>query len=161
MAVSSAPPTLAFAPGRHNDGRKKDTLVNIEATRQFVVNMVTEATAERMNDTATEFPPGMSEFERAGLTPVASQQVSAPRVAESPINFECELYDIIHVGPDALGGAAIVIGEVVLIHVDDAILTEGKVDPARLSAIGRLGGMEYTTTRDRFTMVRKKYRPES
>jgi flavin reductase (DIM6/NTAB) family NADH-FMN oxidoreductase RutF len=160
MAVSSSPPTLAFAPGRHEDGTKKDTLLNIEETRQFVVNVVTEATAERMNETATEFPRGASEFERAGLTAAASERVSAPRVSESPIHFECELYDIIPVGADEVGGAAIVIGEIVLIHVDDSILDGGKVDPARLAAIGRLGGMEYATTRDRFTMVRKQYRPE-
>jgi len=160
MAVSSSPPTLAFAPGRHGDGSKKDTQVNIEETRQFVINVVTEATAERMNETATEFPRGVSEFEQAGLATAPSQLVTPPRVAESPVSFECELYDIIPVGPDALGGAAIVIGEVVLIHVDDSVLADGKVDAGRLAAIGRLGGMEYATTRDRFTMIRKKYRPE-
>jgi len=160
MAVSASPPTLCFAPGRRADGAKKDTLVNIENTRQFVVNVVGEDTAEPMNETATDYPPEMSEFERAGLTALPSERVTAPRVGESPINFECELYDVIPIGPDGAGGASIVIGEIVLIHVDERVLTDGKVDPARLRAIGRLGGMEYSYTRDRFTMLRKKYRPE-
>lgn len=160
-AIASNPPTLCFAPGRRTaDGGKKDTLRNVEETGEFVVNVVTEALAEKMNRTATDFPFGVSEFSEVGLTPAPSQQLRVPRVAESPVSFECRRRDIIHVGRDGVGGAALVIGEIVMIHVDDAVLNEGKVDPDRLAAVGRMGGMEYTRTRDRFTMVREKYSPK-
>ena len=157
MAISADPPTLAFAPGRRSrDGGKKDTLRNIEETGEFVVNVVGEDLAEEMNETATDYPDEVSEFVEAGLTPVPGDVVRAPRVAESPVNFECRKYDIIPVGPDGTGGAALVIGEVVRIHIDERVLREGKIDPELLRPIGRLGGMEYTRTRDRFVMVRKK-----
>jgi flavin reductase (DIM6/NTAB) family NADH-FMN oxidoreductase RutF len=159
-AISSVPPTLVFVPGRRDDtGGKKDTLLNIEATGDFVVNVVTEELADRMNRTATDYPHGVSEFEKAGLTPAPAERVKAPRLKESPVHFECERYDIIHVGVDAVGGGALVIGRIVVIHVDESILTNGKVDYDLFHPIGRLGGMEYARTRDRFTMVRKKYTP--
>jgi flavin reductase (DIM6/NTAB) family NADH-FMN oxidoreductase RutF len=153
-AISTVPPTLCFVPGRREDtGGKKDTLLNIEATGDFVVNVVTEELALAMNETATDFPQGVSEFEQAGLTPAPSERVKAPRLKESPVHFECERHDIIHVGADAVGGGSIVIGRIVLLHVDDAVIRDGRVE--------RLGGMDYARTRDRFSMARKKYRPGS
>ncbi|HEX5132325.1 MAG TPA: flavin reductase family protein [Candidatus Krumholzibacteria bacterium] len=160
-AISTDPPTLCFAPGRHGNGAKKDTLLNIEATGEFVVNLVPEELAEAMNVTATEYPHGVSEFSEAGLTPLASERVKVPRVAESPIQFECERYQIVQVGPDGAGGAALVIGKILLLHVDDALLTNGKVDYDRYHPLGRLGGMEYSRTRDHFVMLRKKYTPKA
>jgi flavin reductase (DIM6/NTAB) family NADH-FMN oxidoreductase RutF len=160
-AISSVPPTLCFVPGRREDtGGKKDTLLNIEATGDFVINVVTEDLAEAMNETATDFPHGMSEFDAAGLTPAPSERVKAPRLKESPVNFECVRYEIIHIGPEGAGGGSLVIGRVVLLHVDESILTNGKVDYERYHPVGRLGGMDYSKTRDRFTMVRKKYAPK-
>jgi flavin reductase (DIM6/NTAB) family NADH-FMN oxidoreductase RutF len=160
-AISTEPPTLCFAPGRHGAaGGKKDTLVNIEATGDFVVNVVPDHLAEQMNDTATEFPHGVSEFAEAGVTPAPAERVKAPRVAESPIHFECERYQIVEVGPDGPGGGSLVIGRIVLLHVDDRILTDGKVDYQHYHPLGRLGGMEYSRTRDRFTLLRKKYIPK-
>lgn len=160
-AITTNPPTLCFAPGRRtNGGGKKDTLRNIEATGEFVVNVVTEALAEKMNRTATDFPSGVSEFDEVGLTATPSQLLGAPRVAESPVSFECRRYDVVHIGPSGVGGGALVIGEIVMIHVDESIVSDGKIDPERLAAVGRLGGMEYTRTRDRFTMVREKYSPK-
>jgi flavin reductase (DIM6/NTAB) family NADH-FMN oxidoreductase RutF len=153
--VSADPPTVCFAPGRRPDGSKKDTLRNVEETREFVVNMVNETLAEAMNITATEYPYGVDEFVEAGLVTAQSERVAPPRVADSPVSFECELRDVIHLGRDG-GGSALVIGEVVLIHVSDEVLVDGKVDPARLQAVGRMGAMDYTTTRDRFTIVRRK-----
>jgi flavin reductase (DIM6/NTAB) family NADH-FMN oxidoreductase RutF len=161
-AISSVPPTLCFVPGRRDDtGGKKDTLLNIEATGDFVVNVVTEELAQAMNDTATDFPYGISEFERAGLTPAPAERVKAPRLKESPVHFECERYDIIHIGADGVGGGSLVIGRIVLLHVDDAVIRDGRVDYDLYHPIGRLGGMDYARTRDRFSMVRKKYTPES
>ena len=160
-AISTEPPTLCFAPGWDSvRNAKKDTLLNIETTGDFVVNVVPEQLAEQMNDTATEFPRGISEFAQAGLTPVPSERVRAPRVAESPIHFECQRYEIVHVGPDGPGGGWLVIGKIVLLHVDDSVLTSGKVDYERFHPVGRLGGMEYSRTRDRFVMPRKKYTPK-
>lgn len=157
--VSSNPPAICFVTSRQDDGTKKGTLLNIEATGHFVVNFVPEELAEVMNITATEYPHGISEFEKAGLTPERSERVGAPRLKESPIHFECELLESMHVGVEDVGGGTIVVGRIVLIHVDESILTNGKVDYELYHPIGRLGGMEYARTRDRFTMVRKKYVP--
>lgn len=159
-AISTEPPTLCFAPGWDSvRNTKKDTLLNIEAHGQFVVNVVPVELAQQMNDTATEFPRGMSEFDEAGLTPAPSQRVSVPRVKESPVHFECERYDVVHIGPDGPGGGWLVIGRILLLHVDDSILTNGKVDYDRFHALGRLGGMEYAAVQERFAMLRKKYTP--
>jgi flavin reductase (DIM6/NTAB) family NADH-FMN oxidoreductase RutF len=159
--VSSKPPAILFVCSRQEDGSKKDTLVNIEETGQFVVNLVPESLAEPMNITATEYPHGISEFEKAGLTPIASDRVTPPRLKESPVSFECERYELMQVGADEVGSGTIIVGRIVMIHVDDAILKDGKVDYDLFHPIGRMGGMEYSRTRDRFTMVRKKYTPES
>jgi flavin reductase (DIM6/NTAB) family NADH-FMN oxidoreductase RutF len=159
--VSSSPPALLFVTSRHDDGRKKDTLLNVEATKQFVVNVVPDSLAEAMNITATDYPHGISEFEKAGLTAARSERVAPPRLKESPVNFECELHDTMHVGADGAGGGTIVVGRILLIHVDESILTNGKVDYDLFHPLGRLGGMDYARTRDRFTMVRKKYVPDA
>jgi flavin reductase (DIM6/NTAB) family NADH-FMN oxidoreductase RutF len=157
--VGSNPPALLFVCSREKGGRKKDTLVNVEETGQYVINTVPEALAERMNITATEYPHGVSEFEKAGLTPAPSQRVLPPRLAESPISFECELHDLMHVGGDEEGAGTIIVGRIVLVHADDSVLKDGKLDYELYHPIGRMGGMEYTRTRDRFTMLRKKYTP--
>jgi flavin reductase (DIM6/NTAB) family NADH-FMN oxidoreductase RutF len=155
--VTSDPPSVLFCPGRHGaGGSKKDTLSNVEATGEFVVNVVTEALAQRMNDTAIDFPPEVDEFEVAGLTAAPSQVVSAPRVAESPVSLECRRLDVFHVGPEGPGGGAIVVGEIVMIHIDDAVVADGKVDAGLLGPIARLGGMEYTKLGERFVMPRRK-----
>jgi flavin reductase (DIM6/NTAB) family NADH-FMN oxidoreductase RutF len=156
--VASAPPSVLFCPGRRGEaGGKKDTLRNVEETGEFVVNVVTEELAERMNETATDYPPEIDEFAAAGLTPAPSRLVRPPRVAESPVNFECRRLEVFHIGAEGAGGAAIVVGEIVMIHVDDRVLREGKVDPERLRPVARLGGMEYTKLGECFTMVRKRY----
>jgi len=155
--VTSNPPSVLFCPGlRTSDGSKKDTLANVEATGEFVVNVVTESLAQRMIDTATDFPPGVDEFEVAGLTPTPCDIVSAPRVAESPVSFECRRLDVFHVGPDDDTGGDIVVGEIVMIHVDDAVVADGKVDAGLLDPVARLGGMEYTKLGERFAMPRRK-----
>jgi flavin reductase (DIM6/NTAB) family NADH-FMN oxidoreductase RutF len=150
-----------FVASRHEDGRKKDTLLNVEATGQFVVNVVPESLAEAMNITATEYPHGVSEFEKAGLTPAPAERVRPPRLKESPVHFECERHELLHVGVDGPGGGTIVVGRILLIHVDESILKDGKVDYELYHPVGRLGGMEYSRTRDRFTLIRKKYTPGS
>jgi flavin reductase (DIM6/NTAB) family NADH-FMN oxidoreductase RutF len=153
-AITADPPTVCFAPARRPGGVKKDTLANVEATGEFVVNIVTEEQSKAMNETATDYPPEFDEFERAGLSAVASDIVAAPRVGGSPVNMECKLQNTIPVGN---GGSVLVIGEVLLFHVDERVLKDGKVDAGLLKAIGRLGGDEYTRTSERFVLVRKHF----
>ena len=152
--VSANPPVIAFSPTvRPTDGRQKDTLNNIEATREFVVNIVSEEFAEKMNICSGEYPPEVDEFEVSGLTPVASDLVKPPRVAESKVNMECRLVQVVRVSEKPLGGS-IVLGEIVRFHIEDALFEDFRIDPDKLRAIGRMGGNGYTRTRDRFEMIR-------
>ena len=156
-AVSANPPHLVFSPMiRSTDGRTKDTLNNIRHAREFVVNVVTEDLAEAMNITSGEYQASVDEFELAGLTPAPSAAIRAPRVAESPVNFECWLADLLPLGePGALGTATLVIGKVAHIHVDDSVLFDGdKIDLEKLKPVGRLAGTSYTRVTDLFDMVR-------
>lgn len=156
-AVSSRPPIVAFTASVRSTGLgQKDTLRNIRATGEFVVNIVTEPLAEAMNLTSTEFPPEVDEFQAAGLTADPSTAVTPPRVAESPIHFECRLHQIIEVGAEP-GGGALILGRVVHIHVDPSVLLgEDKIDIGRLRPIGRLAGAGYCRTGDTFEMIRPK-----
>lgn len=152
--VGANPPSVVFSPVNNRHGEKKDTLKNIEANGQFVVNVVSRALAERMNQTAYEYGYEVSEFEQAGLTSAASERVAPPRVADAPVAMECELMQVVPVGEGALA-ANLVIGRIVMMHLaDDACNAEGVVDPAVLDTVGRMGGADYSTTRDRFEMPR-------
>jgi len=161
-AVCADPPLLAFAPGlrrpKHPDvihGEPKDTLRNVRETKEFVVNMVTYELAEAMNLTSGEYDASVNEFELAKLTPQPSKIVRAPRVAESPVSFECKLHQILDFSP-APTGSSLVIGKIVSIHIDDTNLKEGKLDRNSLDLIGRMGGIQYARTTQRFEMVRPK-----
>lgn len=156
--VTSDPPTILFCPTRKGpEGVRKDTLTNIQETGEFVVNMVTEEIAEPMNETATEFPAGIDEFKESGLTPVPAQIVKAPLVKESPIHFECKLNQIIEIGKAQAGGGFIVVGEIVLFHIDDKLYNNGRIDIDGLKPVGRLAGAEYTKMGERFNLFRKPY----
>lgn len=150
--ICSRPAALMFSPVNRPDGSKKDTVLNVEANRQFVVNVVPFQLAERMFKTSGDFDFEESEFEIAGLTPQPCKRVTPPRVAESPIQFECELIQIVPVGEGALA-ANVVIGKILLIHIDDAVLNQaGKIDPQLVDTIGRMGGRDYCRTRERFSL---------
>src|SRR5579875_1669739 len=150
-AVCGNPPVVSFASGvRHPP---KDTLANVRATGEFVVNIVTEEIAEKMSLTSGEYPADVDEFEISGLTPVPSDVVKPPYVRESPINMECRLLQIVEVSNRVLGGS-LVLGEVIRFHIDPAITSEFRVDAEKLRAIGRMGGNEYTRTSCRFEMIR-------
>jgi flavin reductase (DIM6/NTAB) family NADH-FMN oxidoreductase RutF len=154
--ISANPPVICFSPMiRGSDGTRKDTLRNVEATEEFVVNVVSEEFAEKMNICSVEFPPEVDEFEMSGLTPVASDLVKPARVRESHISMECRLVQIVEVSSKPLGGS-LVIGEVLRFHVDDALFESYKIDPDKLHAIGRMGGPTYARTTDLFDMVRPK-----
>ncbi|MBV8904228.1 MAG: flavin reductase family protein [Acidobacteriia bacterium] len=150
-AVCGNPPVVSFASGvRHPP---KDTLENVRATGEFVVNIVTEEMAEKMNLTSGEYPADVDEFSVAGLTPCPSKLVKPPCVMESPINMECRLLQIVEVSRRPLGGS-LVLGEVVRFHVDSGITHNFRIDAEKLRAIGRMGGNEYTRTSCRFEMIR-------
>jgi flavin reductase (DIM6/NTAB) family NADH-FMN oxidoreductase RutF len=145
------PPIVGFSP---NNNPPKDSLVNARETGEFVVNIVTEDIAEKMNLTSGRYPPDVDEFQVSKLTPVPSVIVKAPRVLESPINMECKVMQIIDLStrPEA---NSLVLGQVVFFHVDDAVLDErGRIDPLKLRALGRLGGTAYCRTTDLLHMTR-------
>jgi flavin reductase (DIM6/NTAB) family NADH-FMN oxidoreductase RutF len=152
-AVCANPPVVSFASGVRVPA--KDTLANVRATAEFVVNIVTEDIAEQMNLTSGEYPAGFDEFAISGLTPVPSALVKPPRVRESPVNMECKLLQIVDISTRPLGGS-LVIGEVVRFHVDPEITDNLRIDAGKLRAIGRMGGNEYTRTRCRFEMIRPR-----
>jgi flavin reductase (DIM6/NTAB) family NADH-FMN oxidoreductase RutF len=161
--ASAKPPVLCFAPAFARDletpdskrGRPKDTLVNIRATKEFVVNIVSRSLAEKMNQTSAEYPPEISEFEAAGLTPINSLLVRPPCVGESLVNMECRLYQLIEIGTEPMGGT-LVLGEILGINLDESVYKEGQIDMEILDPIGRLGGSYYSTIKDRFEIKRPK-----
>jgi len=155
--VCANPPTVVFCPMiRSTDKEQKDTLNNIKANGEFVVNFVTEGLAEAMNLSSQETFPDVDEFKLAGLTPAPSVAVKVPRVAESPIHFECKLTQIVEIGNNP-GGGSVVIGEVVHLQVDDGILLgEDKIDLAAFRPIGRLAGGDYVRMTDLFNLERPK-----
>ena len=147
-AFNYVPPIIGFC----SQGRK-DSLANVEATGEFVWNLVTEPLAQAMNLSCSALPPDESEFALAGLTPLACREVSVPRVAESPIAFECRTLQVIRTNPGAPSGGNLVLGAVELIHVDDEVIdARGRLDAARLDLVGRMAGLGYCTTRDRFDL---------
>jgi flavin reductase (DIM6/NTAB) family NADH-FMN oxidoreductase RutF len=169
-AVCAKPPLLAFAPGMRLPkksgaaggepagvpaGQPKDTLRNIRETGEFVINVVTFELAEAMNLTSGEYDSAINEFELAQVASTPSKLVRPQRVAESPVSFECRLHKILDFNPGPEGGS-LVIGEIVSVHVDERHLKEGRIDRNSLDLIGRMGGMQYTRTTQRFEMVRPK-----
>jgi flavin reductase (DIM6/NTAB) family NADH-FMN oxidoreductase RutF len=126
------------------------------ATGEFVVNIVSEEFAAQMNLCSAEVPPDVDEFTLSGLTPLPSELVKPPRVAESKAQMECRLRQIIQVS-DKPGGGSLVLGEVLRFHVLESVLMDGfRIDQEKLNAIGRMGGPTYTRTHDRFEMPRPR-----
>ncbi|MFZ0481129.1 MAG: flavin reductase family protein [Terriglobales bacterium] len=157
---STNPPVVCFcAAVRPGPRPHKDTLSNIEATGEFVVNIVSEDFAEKMNAASVEAPPEIDEFDLVGLTPIASELVKPPRVAESRIHMECRLRQIVHVS-ERPGGGSLILGDVLRFHIQLELLDGYKIDPHQLKAIGRMGGPTYVRTCDRFEMQRPKWNGE-
>lgn len=145
-----SPPTLLFV-----SVGQKDTIRNIQQTREFVINVADLPFAEQMNLSSTKAPYGVSEFDLAGVTPVPGELVAAPRVAEAPVSMECRLTDVVPVGDDP---SYLVLGEVLLFHIAERVLdARGTADPDALAAIARMGGNVYCTTDERFEMARPSY----
>jgi flavin reductase (DIM6/NTAB) family NADH-FMN oxidoreductase RutF len=150
--VCGNPPVILFCPTVRRTGGAKDTLANIETTREFVIATVTADIAEPMNRCAAELPHGQSEFDFSGLTPRPATLVRPLLVAESPVNIECRLRQVMHFG-DGPGSGNVVFGDILAIHIDEALLdTEGFVDPHKLSTVGRLGGSWYCNVTEPYEM---------
>ena len=154
QGVTSNPPVLMFVPVNTRDGRKKDTVVNIESVPEFVVNLVPFSLAEPMNKTAALLPHGESEFSAFAIEPKASLTVKPPRVALAPVAFECRLHSIVPIGEGPLA-ANVIFGRIQHLHVADSVLGEdGEPDPRKLDLVGRMGGELYTRTADLFSIKR-------
>ncbi len=143
-AVGSNPPMVIFSPARSGrDNTTKHTLDNVEATKEVVINIVNFPIVEQMSLASSPYPKGVNEFIKAGLTPVASEIVKPFRVKESIVSMECIVRDVIHTG-DKGGAGNIVLCEIVLMHIDDAILdADGKMDPYKMDLVARMGGEYY------------------
>lgn len=141
-AGGANPPSVVYCPVLRPDGTAKDSLANVEATGEFVVNMVTCDLADRMNVTASEFAPDVDEFEVSGLTPLTSRLVRPPRIAESRVHLECRVAQIVRLGKGP-SGTVYVIGVVEMLHVDRALWKDGDFVAADFRGLGRLGGREY------------------
>ena len=158
-AVANDPPTIVFSSSRTAGRKTKDTLRNVEETGEFVVNVVVDDIADAMNKTSAEFPDDVDEFAIAGLTAIPSDLVKAPRVAESPVNMECKLEQVVTIG-DPDHGNGLVIGTILLMHVRDDIIDGHRINHANLKPTGRLAGNMYCYTADTYELVRPVYDPE-
>lgn len=142
---SSNPPILVFSPARRvRNNTTKHTLINCEETRQVVINVVNYDIVQQMSLSSTEYPDGVNEFEKAGLTPIPSDIVKPYRVAESPVQFECKVNEIIALGTEG-GAGNMIICQVVKIHINEEVLDEnGTIDPVKIDLVSRLGGNWYS-----------------
>ncbi|TDP60885.1 flavin reductase family protein [Flavobacterium dankookense] len=148
------PPHVMFSTRRDND-KNKDTLNNVLATKQFVVNMVTEDTVEQMNTTSQSIPADESEFDLANLRPIPSIKVKPMRVKESKIHFECELVHHYFLEGHQQGGACVVIGRIVMMHFDDQVLLEDyKINLETYKPVSRLAGSNYSKIGEIFSIKR-------
>ncbi len=156
-AVAYVPPQVMFAATglQPPEGRLKDTVANIEATGEFVVNLATWDLREAMNITSVQAPRDIDEFALAGLTPAPSRTVNVPYVQESPVHFECRhlrTIDLLSAGPESPN--KMVLGEILGIRIDDSVIKDGLVRYDRLRPIGRLGYMDYVRVSDVFSIKR-------
>jgi flavin reductase (DIM6/NTAB) family NADH-FMN oxidoreductase RutF len=153
-AFSGNPPVVVFSPTLRRDGGKKDTLRNVEATGEFVLNAAVESLAEKINLSSKDLPYGQSEVDLTGLKLLPSMKVKPPRIAETPVTMECKLLQIVPLGKGPIAGN-LVIGEVLVMHIDETVLdAKGRIDPRKLQTIARLGGDFYCRTTDLFEMKR-------
>lgn len=153
-AVGDDPPHIMFSAGRGANSNK-DTLNNVLATKQFVVNMVTEELVEQMNTTAQGIPPNESEFDLANLTPIPSLKIKPPRVKESPIAMECELVHHYTLEDNKFGGSTILVGRIVMFHIaENLLLDDFKINIETYKPISRLAGSNYAKIGEIFSVKR-------
>ncbi len=155
-AVAYHPPQVMYAStGNHQQGGLKDSVSNIRATGEFVMNLATWPLREKVNLSSAPAPHGTDEFDVAGLTKAPSELVAPPRVAESPVNMECRLFKVVELLADEPESPNLVVfGHVVAIHIADRVIVDGRVDIERLEPISRLGYKDYGRVSDVFSMER-------
>lgn len=153
QGICANPPTLMFCGANDRTGKKKDSVLNVEQVPEFVVNIVPYALRDPMNLTSAPLPHGESEFEKFNIATTPSTLVKPPRVAASPVSFECKLDRIVRIGDGPLAGN-VVFGTVLCAHVSEAVMTDGALDPHKLDTIGRMGGNYYTRTTELFEIKR-------
>ena len=153
---SANPPIMIFSPARRvRDNTTKHTLVNAEATKEVVINVVNYDMVHQMSLSSTEYPEDINEFDKAGLTMLKSDVVKPFRVAESPVQFECKVNDIIKLGTEG-GAGNLIICEVVKLHIDDEVLDEnGAIDQKKLDLVARAGGSYYSRAKSGFFEIPK------
>ncbi len=149
------PPYVMFSANQNTVGRRKDTVVNVEQTGEFVYNMATYDLRDAVNRSAAEVPPEVDEFDLAGVTKAPSVRVKPCRVAESPVQFECRYHQTLRLpGNGIMGTVDVIIGLVVLVHIkDDAIGPDGRLKVLEIRPLARLGYYDYTTVESSFEMV--------
>lgn len=148
--LSPNPPIVGFV----SIGRK-DTQRNIEATGDFVYHIASADLAERLNRTAADFPADESEFTWSGLTPIASDLVSAPRMREAPISFEARSLGVVRIADT---DNSLIMGQIVRVHLDPGIMVAGRIAPERLQPLGRLAGSQFSRLGELFSLDRPTYR---
>ena len=146
---SANPPILVFSPARRvRDNTTKHTLENILITKEVVINIVNYDMVQQMSLSSTEYPDGVNEFLKSGLTEVASDIVKPPRVKEAPVHFECKVNDVIALGNEG-GAGNLIIAEVVKLHIKETILdADGKIDANKIDTVARMGGNWYNRSRE-------------
>lgn len=152
-AFSFDPPAIGIGPGSR-DGANKDSLRNIKSTGEFVVNLVNRKLAEVANACSGEFAPEVDEWDVVGVTGLPSQVVAPMRVAEAPAALECRVMQVLELGAPDRASNNLVVAWIVAIHVRDEVIDGYAPLPAELDLVARMGGDEWCTTRDRFTLPR-------
>lgn len=148
--VSSNPPCLIVSIARKPDGTKKDTLRNIEDTRELVVSSASRTSLDAVVQTGAAYPYGVNERELVGLTAVPSEKVRPPRIKEASVHFECVLHDLLEIGDGSAGSSTLVVARIVLFHISNTVLDGNRIDTAKLDPLGRLGGVSYCTVGETF-----------
>ena len=153
--VCSKPPTIMFAPARRGwDGKEKDTLINIRDTKEFSINIVSEDIGEKMVKCSTDYEKEVDEYSKSGLSPLSSTKIKPPIVSESKISLECILNQIVQIGKEDAGSGFIVIGTIVLFHIDDEVYDNGRIILDKLQPLGRVAGNGYVRSTNAFDIVR-------
>ena len=157
-AMATSPPVVVFGcNGTHVEGGAKDTLSNVEETGEFVANIATWELRDQMNATSASLPRTVDEMREAGLEPAPCRLVRPPRVAAAPVNFECTYLQTVSLpSDDPAEPNQAVFGQVIAVHIDDGIVTDGMIDMDKFHPIARLGQMDYTVVDNVFTMDRPK-----
>ena len=153
--VCSKPPTIMFAPARRGwDGKEKDTLINIRNTKEFSINIVSEDIGEKMVKCSTDYEKEVDEYSKSGLSPLSSKKIKPPIVSESKISLECILNQIVQIGKEDAGSGFIVIGTIILFHIDDEVYDNGRIILDKLQPLGRVAGNGYVRSTNAFDIVR-------